>query len=95
MFGTLQLALLHLFLFDIGESRQTAAWQVRHEGQRRIVDRHCLPGFHRQSGDAHDIVSGFAWQAGATLQPFDYAVRARIVGGGNKTQIAKLQAQPL
>jgi hypothetical protein len=91
-FGALQVSLSALFLFNVGEGRHAAARQAWNESQRVAVNRHRLPGFDRESRDPHDIVPGFARQACATLKPFDYAVRAGIVGGSDKTEIAKLQA---
>src|SRR6266481_1517141 len=95
VFGALNFGQMRMFLLDIGKSRQAAAWQVRNECQCIVVDRYFPPGYDRQPGDAYDIVARLARQTDATLQPFDNAMRAGIIGGGDKAQIAKLQAESL
>src|SRR5437868_13700244 len=95
VFGAHKFGLMRMFLLDTSKSRQAAAWQVRNECQCVVVDRHFPPGFDREPGDAYDIVARLARQTRATLQPFDDAMRAGIVGGCDKAEIAKLQAESL
>src|SRR5437660_12916919 len=67
VFGALKFAQMRMLLFDIGKSRQAAAWQVRDECQCIVVDRDFPPRFDRQPGDAYDIVARLPWHTDATL----------------------------